>query len=221
VRLFGQLDLRLGDAELPALESTRAEALLAYLLLHRDAPQATPAARLPAVAGLQRAAGGIPRGRANAHMTAGPYSIREANATHRAPLEALQRRSSDVWEQYRDQLAANPDAIALLQVFINNGWVRVAVAADDEPIGFSVVIPAEGAAHELDGLFVDPGHMHCGVGSALVEDAAARAAHAGAASLEVTAGPAQGFYERVGFTLIGSAETRFGPAVRMRRELAS
>jgi hypothetical protein len=26
-------------------------------------------------------------------------------------------------------------------------------------------------------------------------------------------------YERVGFTLIGSAETRFGPAVRMRRRL--
>jgi ribosomal protein S18 acetylase RimI-like enzyme len=83
------------------------------------------------------------------------------------------------------------------------------------------VIPTDGAIHELDGLFVEPGHMHCGVGRALVDDAAARAAHAGAASLEVTAGPAQGFYERVGFTLIGSAETRFGPAVRMRRELPS
>jgi putative acetyltransferase len=81
------------------------------------------------------------------------------------------------------------------------------------------VITAEGTAHELDRLFVEPGHIRRGVGRALVEDAAARAAHAGAASLEVTAGPAQGFYERVGFTLIGIAETRFGPAVRMRREL--
>jgi ribosomal protein S18 acetylase RimI-like enzyme len=59
--------------------------------------------------------------------------------------------------------------------------------------------------------------MHRGVGRALVEDAATRAARAGGACLEVTAGPAQGFYERVGFTVIGSAETRFGPAVRMRR----
>ena len=35
----------------------------------------------------------------------------------------------------------------------------------------------------------------------------------------MTAGPAQGFYERTGFHLIGDAQTRFGPAVRMRREI--
>ncbi len=39
IRLLGELDLRLGDAALPPLESARAESLLAYLLLHRDAPQ--------------------------------------------------------------------------------------------------------------------------------------------------------------------------------------
>src|SRR5215217_8617240 len=38
IRLFGELELRLGDEPLPALESARAESLLAYLLLHRDAP---------------------------------------------------------------------------------------------------------------------------------------------------------------------------------------
>jgi GNAT superfamily N-acetyltransferase len=82
------------------------------------------------------------------------------------------------------------------------------------------VIPTDGPAHELDGLFVEPGNMRRGVGRALVEDAAARASASGAAYLEVTAGPAQGFYERVGFNLVGAARTRFGPAVRMRRELA-
>jgi ribosomal protein S18 acetylase RimI-like enzyme len=61
--------------------------------------------------------------------------------------------------------------------------------------------------------------MNHGVGRALVEDAAARAARAGADCLDVTAGPAQGFYEKVGFQLVGAAATRFGPAVRMRREL--
>ena len=100
-------------------------------------------------------------------------SIRGATAAQRADLEALQRRSSDVWERYREQLAANPDAIALPQRFFDNGWVRVAVAGDDGPIGFSVVIPADGGVRELDGLFVEPGHMHRGVGRALVEDAAA------------------------------------------------
>jgi GNAT superfamily N-acetyltransferase len=145
--------------------------------------------------------------------------IRGATAAERAALERLQRRSSDVWEAYREQLAAHPDAIALPDTFIRNGWVRVAVAEDDCPIGFSVVIPGVGESHELDGLFVAPGHMRRGIGRALVEDAAMRARERGAACLEVTAGPAQGFYERVGFTVVGSTETRFAPAVRMRRDL--
>jgi DNA-binding SARP family transcriptional activator len=38
-RLLGPLGLRFGDQQLPPLESARAESLLAYLLLHRDAPQ--------------------------------------------------------------------------------------------------------------------------------------------------------------------------------------
>jgi DNA-binding SARP family transcriptional activator len=39
IRLLGELDLRQGEGALPPLESARAESLLAYLLLHRDAPQ--------------------------------------------------------------------------------------------------------------------------------------------------------------------------------------
>lgn len=42
IRLLGKLDLRLGEASLPPLESARAESLLTYLLLHRDAPQPRP-----------------------------------------------------------------------------------------------------------------------------------------------------------------------------------
>jgi DNA-binding SARP family transcriptional activator len=38
VRLFGQVELRSGPHRLPALDSARAESLLAYLLVHREAP---------------------------------------------------------------------------------------------------------------------------------------------------------------------------------------
>lgn len=145
--------------------------------------------------------------------------IRDAIPSEAAGLEALQRRSSDVWEDYREQLAAHPDAIELPQEFIDNGWVRVATADDGSAVGFSVVMPTDGPARELDGLFVEPEHMHRGVGRALVEDAATRASRDGAECLEVTVGPAQGFYEKVGFHLIGAAQTRFGPATRLRRPL--
>ncbi len=40
IRLLGELDLRVGDEGLPALDSARAESLLAHLLVHRGAPQA-------------------------------------------------------------------------------------------------------------------------------------------------------------------------------------
>lgn len=152
-------------------------------------------------------------------LVAATLGIRDAAVRERAALEALQRRASDVWAAYREQLAAHPDAIALPPAFIGAGWVRVAVTDEDRPVGFSVVIPRGDMIHELDGLFVEPHFMHRGVGRALVEDAAARATRDGAACLEVTAGPAQGFYEKVGFTVIGDAETRFGPAVRMRLDL--
>jgi GNAT superfamily N-acetyltransferase len=145
--------------------------------------------------------------------------IRNATAAEARVLEELQRRSSDVWEEYREQLAANPDAIELPQAFIDKGWVRVAVDIHQTPVGFSVVVPTNGSVHELDGLFVEPDQMSRGVGRALVKDAATRASDLGADALEVTAGPAQAFYERVGFNLIGPAQTRFGPAVRMRRDL--
>src|SRR5829696_5266410 len=39
IRLLGELDLRHGETPLAPLGSARAESLLAYLLLHRDAPQ--------------------------------------------------------------------------------------------------------------------------------------------------------------------------------------
>jgi GNAT superfamily N-acetyltransferase len=146
-------------------------------------------------------------------------TLRQAAAGEAHALEGLQRRSSDVWEEYREQLAAHPDVIELPVSFIDRGWVRVAVANGETPIGFSVVIPTDARVHELDGLFVEPGHMGRGVGCALVEDAAERAARGGAEYLEVTAGPAQGFYEKAGFDLVGAAQTRFGPAVRMRRRL--
>jgi GNAT superfamily N-acetyltransferase len=149
----------------------------------------------------------------------GSLSIRDAALSEVGALEQLQRRSSDVWEEFREQLAAHPDAIELPESYVEGGWVRVARDAIDGVLGFSVVIPSDAGVHELDGLFVEPERMFAGVGRALVEDAAARAAAAGAAALEVTAGPAQGFYDKVGFAVIGTAPTRFAPAVRMRREL--
>jgi hypothetical protein len=89
----------------------------------------------------ERAMRGQHVSRRNTRVCADRLRFRVPASEERAALKALQRRSSDIWEQYRQQLAARPDAIELPGRFIENGWVWVAVGDDDIPIGFSVVIP--------------------------------------------------------------------------------
>jgi lactoylglutathione lyase len=151
---------------------------------------------------------------------AGRTRIRDAVSDEATALEALQRRSSDVWEEYREQLAAHPDAIEPPHQAIAEGRVRVAVDGSGRRLGFSVVLAAENGRCELDDLFVEPDSMGLGVGRLLVDDAAGRAAAAGAGRLDVIANPnALGFYERVGFRVTGDMSTRFGPGIRMSLEL--
>lgn len=147
--------------------------------------------------------------------------IRDAWPDEASALATLQRRSSDVWEEYRAQLAANPDAIEPPHQAIADRRVRVAVDAVGRCLGFSVVLPIKGGRCELDDLFVEPDSMGVGVGRLLVDDVATRAAAAGASHVDVIANPnAMGFYERLGFEITGQASTRFGDAPRMSLELS-
>ena len=147
--------------------------------------------------------------------------IRDARPEERDALEALQRRSSDVWERYRTALREDPAAIHVPAAAIAEGRTRVALDAEDRVVGFSLVLAATPAGGvELDGLFVEPRAMRAGIGRELVEDAAARARVSGARSLDVVAGPeAVGFYERVGFAREAGAPTSFAEAFRLRRPL--
>jgi len=115
--------------------------------------------------------------------------IRDARPDEASALEALQRRSSDVWEEHRALLAANPDAIEPPHRAIAERRVRVAVDATGRRLGFSVVRPPEGGRCELDDLFVEPDSMRLGVGRMLVDDVVARARAEGASSVDVIANP--------------------------------
>jgi ribosomal protein S18 acetylase RimI-like enzyme len=141
--------------------------------------------------------------------------IRDARAEEALALEALQRRASDVWEEYRAQLAAHPDAITPPHQAIAERRVRVAVDAAGRRLGFSTVLPVHADRCELDDLFVEPEWMRRGVGRALVDDLATRAHTAGASYVDVIANPnALGFYRRLGFHVTDETSTRFGAAPR-------
>jgi GNAT superfamily N-acetyltransferase len=146
-------------------------------------------------------------------------SIRDAVLEELPALEELQRRASMVWEEYRAQLAAHPDAIVIPPADIEEHRTRVAWGTGQR-LGFSVVLPIRDGVCELDGLFVEPGCWRLGVGRALIEDVVANAIRTRAASLEVTANPrALTFYEALGFQGRASVPTRFGSGLRMHRTL--
>lgn len=147
-------------------------------------------------------------------------AIRPATLADRSALLALQWRAS-LATTYREALLRHPRAIELPVRHIEEGSTLVAVCGG-VIAGFAVLLPHDAGAMELDGLFVEPRHFRRGIGRRLVEEAAARAAAQGGSTLLVVAAPeATGFYCRCGFEPAGEVATRFGPALAMRRRLAS
>jgi GNAT superfamily N-acetyltransferase len=151
-------------------------------------------------------------------VTARP-SFRLAVPAERRALEDLQRRASLVWEEDRDALLANPDAIELPLEQITDGRTIVAENVGGL-LGFAVVLRRDDGDAELDGLFVDPTQWRHGIGRELLEQAERIAASEGAASLWVTANTrALEFYGACGFVTVGEVATRFRPAPRMRKTI--
>ena len=133
----------------------------------------------------------------------------------RLDLEALQRRASLMWEEDRQALLANPEAIALPLSQIEAGYVTLAEHRGTL-VGFSVLIPGEDGETELDGLFVEPSAWGKGIGRQLLTEACERAQGAGARGICVVANPrAADFYLACGFEPAGEAQTDFGPALSM------
>lgn len=129
-------------------------------------------------------------------------------------------RASLAAPDYRDQIAAHPDAIEVPAEQIAAG--RVLVAEDGAGLaGFAAWIdtgrPEEA---ELDALFVEPERWRDGVGRALVTEVIALATGAGRSRLAVVANPTSlGFYQRCGFVREGETRTRFGRAPTMAKRL--
>ena len=141
--------------------------------------------------------------------------VRPAGSHEKLVLQDVQRRASLAWDEYREVLIANPDAIDLPQQEIDAGHVLVC-EKDGAVAGFAVVLPRDDGGAELDGLFVEPSIWRSGIGRTLLLGATAIARQRGARTLHVIANPkALTFYQACGFTSVEIKETRFGPAVGM------
>jgi GNAT superfamily N-acetyltransferase len=140
-----------------------------------------------------------------------------------ADLDAVRevfRRASLSNAGDRDTLLAHPEVLLWSGDSIAERRTRVAVEHDGAIAGFATVLLIDGAL-ELEDLFVEPRRMRRGIARRLVEDMLDVARTLGVERMVVTANPhAMAFYVAVGFIPDGTAETTFGPAPRMRLDIA-
>lgn len=147
--------------------------------------------------------------------------MRSATLADVEVLRGIYRRSSLSNRGDRAALLAAPDALLWAGHDISTGDTVVVDDGTGCVVGFAAAVPYAGG-HELDDLFVEPASMRQGFATRLVDALVARAAAQGSAWIEVTANShAADFYASAGFTAVGTTETRFGPAPRLRRSLTA
>ena len=145
--------------------------------------------------------------------------IRNATLADLPVLQDVYRRSSLSNEGDRANLLAHPETLVLSDRPIREGRSRAGMSPGGPILGFTTFAVVDRAI-ELEDLFVDPDVMRRGVGRQLVDDTAHTAVNRGLGRLEVAANPhALAFYLRVGFVVDHEVSTRFGPGVRMHRDV--
>ena len=135
-------------------------------------------------------------------------------------LRTIFRRASLSNEGDRANLLGSPETLLWVGDGLATGRTRVATDSSGRALGFASVVPIEGGL-ELEDLFVDPDAMRQGVATRLILDLVGDAARDGVAWIEVTANEhAAEFYASAGFVRVGEEQTLFGPAPRLRRDVA-
>jgi GNAT superfamily N-acetyltransferase len=148
--------------------------------------------------------------------------LRPARPDEAASLTKLCLRSKAVWGYDRDFMAACRAELTLTPEAISASCVEVAETDDGRILGLAQ-LSIHGTVAELDKLFVDPGNLRSGAGSALFTWATAEASRRGASLLMIDADPdAAAFYRRMGAADAGSVPSGSIPGrviPRLRVEL--
>ena len=147
------------------------------------------------------------------------FTLRDACLTDMPELRSVFLRASMANEGDRPLLREHPEWLELSDAAVGEGRTRVAVDEGHAVVGFATYYISEGIA-ELEDLFVDPSHMRCGIGEALVIDICDQLRKLNFETLEVTTNQhAVAFYEYVGLEPDRLVDTEGNPAMRMKRPI--
>jgi GNAT superfamily N-acetyltransferase len=128
--------------------------------------------------------------------------IRRATPGDAAALTRIAFAAKGHWGYPERWISRWSETLTITPEFIRRNEVY---AAHDEgkPVGFYAIV-GRGREIELEHLWMSPEHMGAGLGRALFDHAARRAASLGAEVLSIEADPnAEGFYRRMGARRVG------------------
>lgn len=147
--------------------------------------------------------------------------IRPADASEAEGLSALAMRSKARWgysvefmDACREELTYSADYIRKNPVFVAESGAKI--------VGFYALERVSGSEAELTAMFVEPEHIGCGVGRALITHAKATARSQGIEAIIIQGDPnAVAFYQAAGGVSCGERESgslpgRMLPLFRIR-----
>ena len=150
------------------------------------------------------------------------FEIRRATPDEAEVLTTLAHAAKSHWKYPQEWIVSWKSDLTLSPAFIADNEVFVAIV--DGAVAGCCALAVSGRLAELEHMWIDPKQMGNGLGRALFEYVARRAAELGFTELELSADPhAEPFYERMGARRIGNIPAdMFGHArvlPRMRVDL--
>jgi GNAT superfamily N-acetyltransferase len=140
--------------------------------------------------------------------------IRKAAPEEAATLTEISHAAKRHWGYPEHWIQHWSADLTVTPQFITRNEVYVA-AKREEILGFYALVIADGQA-ELEHMWVRPEHIGAGIGKELFVHAMERAASLSVGPVGITADPnAEGFYQHLGATRVGNAESEIDGKARL------
>lgn len=129
-------------------------------------------------------------------------TIRLAKPSESKRLTEIGIQSKSIWNYSEEAMAVFRDELLVCEEFIESGLVYV-FEESTKVIGYYLLKPLGRTTVELEHLFISPGHIHNGIGSALFQHAIDESKRRNFSRMQIQSDPnAAGFYERLGLAKV-------------------
>lgn len=133
--------------------------------------------------------------------------ITDATPADHEILTQITKTSKNIWGYGHDQIEKWSEVLTITPDYIQKNLLRK-LLDNKTTVGYYALLEIDKIELRLDYLFVSPEFIGKGFGKLLIEDAIETAKKSGYSKISLDADPnAEGFYEKLGFSLVRKMES--------------